>query len=149
MRAIPKRALETKMRALTDIETAELEMATDEALGRLRKGIPLDGHRTLPATVVLVPPRRRDEDAVLLMTIREGRNRQVRRMCEAVGHPVQTLKRTRVGPISDRRLKPGDWRELTDEEVAALKKAATKPTGGSGESDKSGGSKDPPLQRRR
>jgi 23S rRNA pseudouridine2605 synthase len=71
-----------------------------------------------------VPPRRRDEDAVLLMTIREGRNRQVRRMCEAVGHPVQTLRRTRVGPISDRRLKPGDWRELKEDEIAALKKAA-------------------------
>jgi pseudouridine synthase len=99
----------------------------EEALTRLRKGIPLDGHRTQPATVVLVPPRRRDEDAILLMTIREGRNRQVRRMCEAVGHPVQTLKRTRVGPIADRRLKPGDWRELKDAEIAALKKAAARP----------------------
>jgi 23S rRNA pseudouridine2605 synthase len=96
----------------------------DEALTRLRKGIPLDGHRTQPATVVLVPPRRRDDDAVLLLTIREGRNRQVRRMCEAVGHPVQTLKRTKVGPLSDRRLKPGEWRELKPDEVAALKKAA-------------------------
>ena len=99
----------------------------EEALTRLRKGIPLDGHRTQPATVVLVPPRRRDDDAVLLMTIREGRNRQVRRMCEAVGHPVQTLRRTRVGPIADRKLRPGEWRELKADEVAALKKAAAKP----------------------
>ena len=50
---------------------------------------------------------------VLVITIREGRNRQVRRMCEAVGHPVRTLTRTRIGPLSDRRLKPGEWRELT------------------------------------
>jgi hypothetical protein len=47
-------------------------------------------------------------------------------MCEAVGHPVQTLKRTRVGPISDRRLRPGEWRELKGDEIAALKKAAQK-----------------------
>jgi hypothetical protein len=63
----------------------------------------------------------------LLLTIREGRNRQVRRMCEAVGHPVQALKRTRVGPIADRKLKAGEWRELTMTEVAALKKAAVRP----------------------
>jgi 23S rRNA pseudouridine2605 synthase len=94
----------------------------DHALDRLRKGIPLDGHRTLPASVVLVPPRRRTDDAVLLLTIREGRNRQVRRMCEAVGHPVQSLKRTRIGPIQDRRIRPGQFRELTALEVEKLKK---------------------------
>src|SRR5688500_697973 len=100
----------------------------DEALTRLRKGIPLDGHRTLPATVVLVPTRRRDDDAVLLLTIREGRNRQVRRMCEAVGHPVQTLRRIRIGPINDRRLRPGEWRELRLDEIEKLKSArADKP----------------------
>jgi pseudouridine synthase len=93
----------------------------EDALTRLRTGIPLDGHRTRPAAVVLVPPRRRDDDAVLLLTIREGRNRQVRRMCEAVGHPVKTLKRITVGPIADRRLRPGDWRELRPEEVERLK----------------------------
>jgi pseudouridine synthase len=96
----------------------------EHALSRLRKGIPLDGHRTLPAAVVLVPSRRRDADAVLLITIREGRNRQVRRMCEAVGHPVQTLRRTKFGSVSDRGMKPGEWRELKHDEVAALKKAA-------------------------
>ncbi len=55
------------------------------------------------------------------MTIREGRNRQVRRMCEAIGHPVRTLKRVRIGPITDKRLKPGEWRELTEAEVKKLK----------------------------
>jgi pseudouridine synthase len=91
-----------------------------EAIGRLRKGIPLDGRRTRPAEVGVVGERRKG-DAVLLLTIREGRKRQVRRMCEAVGHPVRALRRTRIGPIADRRLKPGAWRELSPEEVRALK----------------------------
>jgi 23S rRNA pseudouridine2605 synthase len=57
------------------------------------------------------------------MTIREGRNRQVRRMCEAIGHPVRALTRTRIGPVSDKRLKPGMWRELTPDEIRSLKRA--------------------------
>jgi 23S rRNA pseudouridine2605 synthase len=96
-------------------------MPSRETLDRLRKGVPLDGRRTLPATVVVLNAGRRDRDGVVLLTIREGRNRQVRRMCEAVGHPVQSLKRTRIGPIGDRRLKPGQWRELTSAEVDTLK----------------------------
>jgi pseudouridine synthase len=105
----------------------------EDALERLRRGIPLDGRRTQPADVALLtrrPGRRslgeggRDHDAVLLITIREGRNRQVRRMLEAVSHPVQSLKRTRIGPIGDRRLKPGQWRELAEAEIDALRKSA-------------------------
>ena len=95
-------------------------MPDREAIERLRKGIPLDGHRTLPADVVLLNEGRRDRDGVLRLTIREGRNRQVRRMCEAVGHPVQHLKRTRFGTLADRRLKPGEWRELAPREVEGL-----------------------------
>ena len=64
------------------------------------------------------------QSAVLLLTIREGRNRQVRRMCEAVGHPVQRLTRVRIGPLRDDRLRPGQVRDLTAAEVQALKKAA-------------------------
>ena len=101
-------------------------MPDRQALERLRDGIPLDGHRTLPATVMLVNERRRDRDGVLLLTIREGRNRQVRRMCEAVGHPVQALRRTRIGPITDRTLKPGQWRELSALEVDKLKRGVAK-----------------------
>ena len=100
----------------------------DEALNRLRKGIPLDGRRTMPADVVRLsrgPVKSRLREGggsgVLSITIREGRNRQVRRMCEAVGHPVQKLKRTRFGPIGDRSLRPGQWRELSQEEVKKLK----------------------------
>ncbi|HVZ23360.1 MAG TPA: pseudouridine synthase [Vicinamibacterales bacterium] len=113
-----------------------------EALDRLRHGIPLDGRRTLPADVVLLNPQRgpakagpydrgderRDaREGVLRITIREGRNRQVRRMCEAVGHPVRRLARTRIGTIADRQLKPGEWRELTDAEVRRLRDLASRP----------------------
>jgi pseudouridine synthase len=98
-----------------------------DAIDRLRQGIPLDGRRTLPATVTLLHRGRGGRDAVLVITIREGRNRQVRRMCEAVGHPVRALRRTRIGPLEDRHLKPGRWRELTTQEVRRLKALADRP----------------------
>ena len=100
-----------------------------DALERLRKGIPLDGRRTQPADVELLSRSgpRDGRDALLRITIREGRNRQVRRMCEAVGHPVKALARTRIGSLTDRQLKPGTWRELRAEEVRALKKSAATP----------------------
>ena len=88
------------------------------ALRALRRGVELDDGPTAPAKVSLLGP------SVLRITIHEGRNRQVRRMCEAVGHPVVRLVRTRVGPISDRRLPPGRWRALTPAEVHALAAAA-------------------------
>jgi pseudouridine synthase len=99
-------------------------MPDDRALERLRSGIPLDGRKTLPADVVLLNKGRGDRDGIVVMTIREGRNRQVRRMLQAVGHRVQSLKRTRIGTVGDRRLKPGDWRDLTAAEVAALRRSA-------------------------
>jgi 23S rRNA pseudouridine2605 synthase len=96
-------------------------MPDDEALDRLRRGIPLDGRRTRPADVLLVNKGRRDRNGVLIITIREGRNRQVRRMLDAVGHPVESLRRIRFGPLGIRGLRPGDWRDLTDAEVEKLK----------------------------
>jgi len=99
-------------------------MPDDEAIDRLRRGIPLDGRRTLPADVSLLNKRRNDRDGVLAITIREGRNRQVRRMCEAVGHPVRKLTRVGIGPLSDRGLRPGVWRELTAHELRVLKQTA-------------------------
>ena len=85
---------------------------------RLREGVVLDDGPTAPARVAVVAPN------VLRIVIHEGRNRQVRRMCEAVGHPVRRLIRTRIGPISDRTLAPGSWRHLTSAEVRALETAA-------------------------
>ena len=103
-----------------------------DAIDRLRRGIPLDGRRTQPAAVTLLTKApatrlatRREPEGVLLITIREGRNRQVRRMCEAVGHPVNKLARKRIGPLTDRQLKVGEWRDLRPEEVRALQKAAS------------------------
>ena len=99
-------------------------MPDARAVERLRTGIPLDGHRTLPADVTVLNGGRSDKDGIIRLTIREGRNRQVRRMLEAVGHPVQVLRRTRIGPISDRQLKAGMWRELTADEIRRLMKLA-------------------------
>lgn len=83
-------------------------------LRRLREGVELDDGMTAPARVTAV------DDHLLRITIHEGRNRQVRRMCEAVDHPVVRLVRTRIGPLVDHKLKPGEWRELTREEVRSL-----------------------------
>jgi 23S rRNA pseudouridine2605 synthase len=95
------------------------------AIERLSRGIVLDGRRTAPAEVRLVHGDRDTsaKSAVLLMTLREGRNRQVRRMCESVGHPVEQLTRIRIGPITDAGLKLGQSRDLTADEVRALRKA--------------------------
>jgi 23S rRNA pseudouridine2605 synthase len=89
------------------------------ALRRLRDGIDLDDGLTAPATVS------QPEPGVLRITIHEGRNRQVRRMCDAVGHPVLRLVRLRIGPLTDRRLGPGEWRPLTVAEVRSLYDAAS------------------------
>lgn len=84
------------------------------ALRRLREGVEIDGTRTAPARVSQL------SDGVLRIVIHEGRNRQVRKMCEAVGHPVIRLVRTRIGPLRDSKLAPGQWRELTRAELRAL-----------------------------
>jgi 23S rRNA pseudouridine2605 synthase len=83
-------------------------------LRRLRDGVELDDGITAPAKVS------QPEPGLLRITIHEGRNRQVRRMCEAVGHPVIRLVRTRIGPLSDRTLEPGAWRELEAAERRSL-----------------------------
>jgi 23S rRNA pseudouridine2605 synthase len=96
------------------------------AIERLSRGIPLDGHRTAPASVRVLKrlDTPRGSDAIVDMTLREGRNRQVRRMLEAVGHPVVTLARVQFGPLRDPGLKVGHARELTPREVKALQASA-------------------------
>jgi pseudouridine synthase len=97
------------------------------ALERLSQGIPLDGRKTAPAEVSIlkIVEGQAGDDAVLSIAIHEGRNRQVRRMCEAVGHPVVRLRRVRIGPIRDEHIRPGEFRDLDEREIAALKRAAT------------------------
>ena len=96
----------------------------DHDLDRLRRGVPIEGKRTAPARVELLRPGRgrRADQTQLSFVLREGRNRQVRKMCEAVGHPVVDLERVRFGPIRDSRLAPGEFRELTADEVRRLKR---------------------------
>jgi len=91
------------------------------AIRRMREGIDLDGRITAPAKVALV------EADLLKVTIHEGRNRQIRRMADAVGHPVRQLVRTRIGPVRLAGLAPGMYRRLSQDEVRKLERA-----GGSG-----------------
>ena len=97
---------------------------SDEQAAKMSAGVMLDGRMTLPATVLVL--EKQDGRVVLQITIQEGRNRQVRRMCEAVGLEVARLKRTSVGPLKLGMLQPGQWRELRPGEVAALRNAASK-----------------------
>ena len=94
---------------------------SNEALDKLRRGVYMEGdeRRTYPAQVRVV----RDESLFsdILVTIHEGRNRQVRRMFDSVGHKVLLLRRVRFGPLELGDLRRGEWRELSAEEIARLK----------------------------
>jgi 23S rRNA pseudouridine2605 synthase len=102
-------------------EARVLGIPDERDLQRLSRGIVIEGRRTAPATIRLLPARRESRESTIVVTIHEGRHRQVRKMCEAIGHPVTHLKRVAIGPIRDARLKPGQWRELTAEEVRRLR----------------------------
>jgi 23S rRNA pseudouridine2605 synthase len=88
----------------------------DEALARLAEGVELDDGVTAPAGVRRLAP------SVVQLTIHEGRKHQVKRMLEAVGHPVRRLHRSRYAGLDVRGLAPGEWRELTRDEVARLRR---------------------------
>ncbi len=101
---------------------AEVSGVPDEQdLDRLRKGVYIEGGRTAPAEAELIGTRKGGEASVVLLRIHEGRNRQVRKMMEAVGHPVQKLRRTRFGPITAARMAPGECRMLGHEELNRLR----------------------------
>ena len=90
---------------------------TRGTLRQLREGIELEEGRTAPAKVSELSP------GLLRFVLHEGKNRQIRRMCESVGHPVQRLVRTRIGPLSDNSLAPGESRLVTAEEIRSLEAA--------------------------
>ncbi|MDE7137500.1 MAG: rRNA pseudouridine synthase, partial [Ruminococcus sp.] len=97
---------------------------SDEQLVQLAEGVEIDGRKTLPANVVV--KEKQQGRVVLMITIKEGRNRQIRQMCEAVGLEVARLRRISVGPLKLGMLKPGTWRELTAEELRAIRNAIGK-----------------------
>jgi pseudouridine synthase len=98
------------------VYAAEVEgEPSDDVLRRLADGVELEDGMTAPAEVRRLGP------SLVELSIHEGRNRQVRRMLEAVGHPVRQLHRTRYARLTVRDLAPGEWRELGDEELRALR----------------------------
>ena len=103
---------------------------TDEQAAELSAGVKIgENTTTLPATVIVL--EKQPGRVVLQITISEGKNRQIRRMCEAVGLEVVRLKRIAVGPIKLGMLQPGRWRDLKSSELIALRGAITK-AGGNG-----------------
>lgn len=98
---------------------------SDGALRQLADGVPLEDGMTAPARVRLL--KRDHRRSVIDLTLFEGRNRQVRRMCRHVGHPVIALVRTALGPLQLGGVAPGAYRSLTTEEVKRLRRAVRRP----------------------
>ena len=92
---------------------------SDEEIRQLRQGVMIDNKLTSPAQVRLI--RRETFDTVLLISIHEGRNRQVRKMIDKIGHQVVSLKRVRFGPVELNDLPRGRWRNLTEQEIMKLR----------------------------
>ena len=93
-----------------------------ESLQKLRQGIVIDGKKTAPAQIKLIKNDKKSTNSKVIITIHEGRNHQVRKMCEAVGHKVLTLKRVEVGGLELGSLPKGKWRHLTVKEAKNLVK---------------------------
>jgi len=101
----------------------------ERSLERLRRGIPLDGRKTRSCQIerVSTTAKKGEGNSWLAVTLREGRSRQIRRMFEAIGHPVSKVKRVAIGPIRDAGLAPGAYRKLSPAEVEALRKSVRPP----------------------
>lgn len=91
---------------------------SDEAIEKIRNGIRIDDYVTAPAFVKVLNVY--ENKTKLEITIHEGRNRQIRKMCERIGHPVIRLKRIAYGKLELGNLKPGEWRFLTEKEIKQL-----------------------------
>jgi len=103
---------------------AEVEgRPSEDALRALRQGVELDDGRTAPAAARLLAAA--PSSSVLELTLHEGRKHQVKRMCEALGHPVHRLHRSRYAGLALGDLSPGEWRELTGDEVVSLRSGPT------------------------
>jgi pseudouridine synthase len=94
---------------------------TEQTIEKLRSGIALEEGKTLPAEIKVV--RVAESNMWLQIAIREGKYRQIRRMCEAVGHPVLKLKRVSIGPVRLGQMKAGEWRYMSQKEVYNLEQA--------------------------
>lgn len=130
--ALKHALLETRKHTRTYLVQVE-RVPTGDAIHRLRSGVVIERRKTLPADINLLeidpelPPRpvpirfRKNVPTVWLeITLREGRNRQVRKMTASIGHPTLRLVRTRFGPLKIDGLSPGCWRELSPGEIESL-----------------------------
>jgi 23S rRNA pseudouridine2605 synthase len=111
-----ERVYEARVRGVPDVHD----------LARLARGLTIEGRKTAPARARVLETGRgaRGDQSTIEIALREGRTRQARKMCDAIGHPVIRLTRVRIGPISDPSLKPGEYRELTVREIGRLKASA-------------------------
>ena len=94
-------------------------LPSERALDRLRRGTYIDNERLAPCEI---KPLKTGENPWFEVTLHQGRNQQIRRMFLAIGHPVEKLRRVRIGFLEDEKLRPGEWRFLTEHEVAQFKR---------------------------
>lgn len=96
---------------------------TDRAIDRLRRGVYVDKERLAPCEI---KPFKGGENPWYEVTLHQGRNQQIRRMFLSIGHPVEKLRRVRIGFLEDEKLRPGEWRFLTEQEVNHFKRGFRK-----------------------